>query len=101
MAFRKKWTCSRLKIIAAMIAVLALWTTVALGGDGDLRFAAYYGDLADVKRLLAAGAMVNAKHKNGGTPLMAAALEGHREVMRCSSPGEPRSMPGPGTAKPP
>ena len=81
MAFRKGRTSGRMSITAAVIAVLALWTNVARGEGHDLGYAAYYGDLCEVERLLAAGANVNAKDRNGITALMAASLEGHREVV--------------------
>jgi ankyrin repeat protein len=79
MAFGNRTFC-RMRMIAAVIAVLALWVTVSRGEGCDLVSAAYYGDLSEVKRLLAAGANVNAKEKNGITALMAASLAGHREV---------------------
>jgi ankyrin repeat protein len=36
----------------------------------DLIWAAYYGDLSEVNRLLVTGARINAKDKNGITALM-------------------------------
>ena len=68
-------------MITAVIAALALWATLAQGENHDLIMAAYYGDLSEVKRLLAAGAKVNSKDKNDITALMAASLRGHREVV--------------------
>jgi ankyrin repeat protein len=99
MAFRKSRTFSRMKMITAVIAVLALWATVSKGEGHDLIIAAYYGDLPEVKRLLAAGAKVNSKDKNDITALMAASLRGHRKSWSCSSPEGPRSMEKPRTAK--
>jgi ankyrin repeat protein len=81
MVIRKSRTFRRMRMIAAVLVVLALRATVSQGGGGDLGYAAYYGDLSEVKRLLAAGAQVNAQDKNGITALMAAALEGHREIV--------------------
>ena len=81
MAFRKSGILNGMRMVTAVIAILALWATVSRGGGYDLVYAAYYGDLPEVKRLLAAGAEVNAQDKNGITPLMAASLAGHREVV--------------------
>jgi uncharacterized protein len=81
MAFRKSGILNGMRMVTAVIAILALWATVSKAGGYDLVYAAYYGDLSEVKRLLAAGAEVNAKDKNGITPLMAASLAGHREVV--------------------
>ena len=52
------------------------------GAEGDLRDAAYKGDLARVKSLIAAKTDVNAQHKAGGTALMWASVGGHVEVVR-------------------
>jgi ankyrin repeat protein len=82
MAFRKSWTFSWVRMIALAIAFLALWATVSQGEGSDLIYAAYYCDLSEAKRLLATGAEVNAKDKNGITALMAASLAGHREVVK-------------------
>jgi hypothetical protein len=82
MAFRKSWTFSWMRMIALVIAILALWAPISQGEDSDLIYAAYYGDLSMVKRLLATGAEVNAKDKNDITALMAASLAGHREIVK-------------------
>jgi ankyrin repeat protein len=81
MAVKKSRTTHGMRMAAALIAVLALWATVSHGKVGDLAYAAYYGEISQVKQLLAAGAQVNARDKNGVTPLMAASLEGHREIV--------------------
>jgi Ankyrin repeats (3 copies) len=82
MAFGKSWTFSWMRMIALVIAILALWAPISQGEDSDLIYAAYYGDLSTVKRLLATGAEVNAKDKDDITALMAASLAGHREVVK-------------------
>jgi ankyrin repeat protein len=81
MAFRNSRAFFKLRIIAVVIVVLAIRVAASQGAGGDLGYAAYYGDLSDVKRLLAAGAQVDAREKNGITALMAACLEGHREIV--------------------
>ena len=48
----------------------------------DLHFAAQRGDAEEVRRLVAAGANVNAQDKNGNTPLKYASAEPHPEVLR-------------------
>jgi ankyrin repeat protein len=82
MALRKSWIFSWMRTMALVMAFLALWAPVSQGGDSDLIYAAYYGDLSTVKSLLATGAKVNAKDKNCLTALMAASLAGHREVVK-------------------
>ncbi|XP_048251507.1 ankyrin repeat domain-containing protein 49-like [Haliotis rufescens] len=50
--------------------------------DRDLRDASTWGNVAAVKRILAAGrADVNSKDLNGWTPVLLAARKGHREVV--------------------
>ena len=66
-------------------------TSLALGGA--LHLAAQEGHTETVKALLAAGAEVNAKAKDGRTALHVAAGEGHIEIMtagrsRCSWPNQ-------------
>ncbi len=48
--------------------------------DISIHKAAYQGNIEVVKQHIADGADVNAKGKNGYTPLFGAALEGHKEV---------------------
>ena len=50
------------------------------GGKGDIFRAAESGDLARVRALISSGTNVNAKDKDGWTPLMFAAVAGHRKV---------------------
>jgi hypothetical protein len=67
--------------VAWLMAVVALWATVAFAGvNEDLMQAAERGDLPKVKRLLAKGAKVNAKSNPGDTALMFATEAGHREL---------------------
>jgi ankyrin repeat protein len=53
-------------------------------GDGTtpLHWAVYNGDLPEVKRLIAAGADVNAQNDYGATPLSEAAITGNVAVIR-------------------
>ncbi len=68
--------------VAWLMAVVALWATVAVAGvNEDLRAAAKKGDLPKVKSLLAKGAEVNAKDKDALTALMFASMNGHREIV--------------------
>jgi ankyrin repeat protein len=48
----------------------------------DLHFAAQAGDVAEVKRLVEAGADVNVLDENGNTPLKYASAEPHPQVLR-------------------
>ena len=80
MAFRKSGILNGMSMVTAVIAILALWATVSKAGGYDLVYAAYYGDLPEVKRLLAAGAEVNAQDKSGKTALMFATRMNHPEV---------------------
>lgn len=49
-------------------------------GDTPLHAAARHGTLGNVRRLLAAGASVNATNQDGITPLLAAASQGREDV---------------------
>ena len=50
------------------------------GKHGTIHSAAYGGDIEAVKKFLAAGTDVNAKHYSGRTPLHWAADKGHKEI---------------------
>ena len=70
-------------LILGPLVVLAcvLASTRANAQGDDLINAAENGDLSRVKALLAKGTEVNARNKNGATPLMMAAYNGHRDVV--------------------
>ena len=71
------------RMLVSAVAVMALCVTVAVAGvNEDLIAAAFNGDLPEVQRLLAKGAEVNAKDKEGKTALMMASWNGHVEVVR-------------------
>lgn len=53
-----------------------------LHGNTDLMLASTRGDTPEVKRLLAAGATVNAKNRQGSTALMGAAAGGFDDVLQ-------------------
>ena len=71
-----------------MILVLLLALLIPLTGytddlNEDMIKAAFKGDIATVKALLAKGAEINAKLKDSGwTALMLAASEGHTEIVK-------------------
>ena len=70
-------------VLALSVAVLALLAAAASAGmNEDLKRAAERGNLPEVKRLLAAGAEVNAKDLEGQTALIWASKQGHLEVVR-------------------
>ena len=78
---------SRFKYSPLLVAVLVLILTPAIptqaaSGDEALLAAAVKGDAAKVKSLLAQGADVNHKDKEGFTALIRAALSGHVEVVK-------------------
>jgi ankyrin repeat protein len=81
LSLRKSRTFGTVRMIAAVTAVSPC-TPVNLNHgmvNMDL-YAALYGDLPEVKRLLTAGAEVNAKDMHGATALMYASRGGHRKV---------------------
>jgi ankyrin repeat protein len=73
---------------AALFAAGAMATTIAAdtaaGADGStpLQRAAFHGDAAEVKRLLAAGADVKQANAYGVTPLALAAETGNTDIIR-------------------
>jgi ankyrin repeat protein len=81
MAARRGSTFFLLGLLAVALMALAVREAASRGENGDLAYAAYYGELSSVKQLIAAGAPVNPRDKNGMTPLMAACLEGHKEIV--------------------
>ncbi|MFN0105682.1 MAG: ankyrin repeat domain-containing protein [Bryobacteraceae bacterium] len=65
----------------SLIIVLLSMSLVATAGPGeDLLIAARRGQLAEVKKLLEAGAPLESKTEYGGTPLYMAVFNGHTEV---------------------
>jgi hypothetical protein len=64
------------RLLSAMIVLLALGLPAsAQDADAKLMEAARSRDTAEVRKLLKQGANVNARNKNGRTPLMEAASE--------------------------
>ena len=67
-------------------ALLVVWVCVSLlllSGTSSakaLHNAAYAGNLAEVKRLIEKGKNVNARDKEGKTPLSLAVEKGHKEI---------------------
>jgi Ankyrin repeats (many copies) len=81
-------------LMALLMAIVSLWATMAIAGlNEDLFAAAVCGDLPKVERLIAAGADVNAKDKNGRTALMLASQRGHKEVAEFVAAQEPEKLP--------
>lgn len=76
----RKWgtVWHRRGIIAFMS--LALLVSLLLTSGDLMVWASRKGDAGAVKMLIKAGAVVNAKGMDGYTPLMAASIEGHKEV---------------------
>ena len=66
-------------LLVAVVFILATGYAVA---QTPLMEAALRGDTEKVKALLAQGADVNAKTRFGGTALMYAARNGHKEIVR-------------------
>ena len=63
-----------------LIIVLMSMALCAASLDEDLQAAARRGQLAEVKRLLEAGAPLEGKNQYGATPLYMAVFNGHTEV---------------------
>ena len=64
------------------IALAVGWAAAVAGPAEDLINTASRGEAAAVQALLAKGADVNAKGRNGVTALMAASENGHRDVVQ-------------------
>jgi len=71
-------------VLFVMMTVVVLgWAVPAMADRAeDLIRAAMAGDLATVQAIIAEGARVNAKSKDGWTALMAASANGHRAVVQ-------------------
>jgi len=79
----KKKTMQRTQFIfLACCLLLDSLSAPSLAADVDLFHAIQSGDLARVEALIAAGADVNARSKNDGTPLMLASIMNYPEVVR-------------------
>lgn len=84
MDLRTTWVAiGKAGVMALLMAVLALWATVAIAGvNEDLIMAIEFGgDLPKVKRALANGADVNFKLR-GITPLMRASTWAHKDIVQ-------------------
>ena len=64
------------------VAILICWSAFAVDRGPDLLAAARKGQGKQVAALLEKGASIEAKDKNGRTPLMLAARSGHAEVVK-------------------
>ena len=84
MVVTKSWPgVCKSKMMAFLMAVVVLCASVAIAGVNEaLLLAAGRGDLAEVKRVIAGGAEINAKDHDGDTALMIASWKGHMEVVR-------------------
>ena len=84
MVFRVNWAIAgRASMMVVLMAVLALSATIGIAGvNEDLINAAWRNDLSEVKRLLAAGAEVNAESKDGDTALIIASENGNIEMVK-------------------
>ncbi|MBN2319835.1 MAG: ankyrin repeat domain-containing protein, partial [Acidobacteria bacterium] len=67
-----------------MIIAAGLGSSISIAGEqvDPVTESALSGDIALVRRLLEAGADVNAASKSGMTPLHAASLKGHTEIVK-------------------
>jgi hypothetical protein len=72
-----------LRLIARplVLGLLAVFIWIADASAAPLHDAAKAGDVAEVRRLLQAGANVEAGNKDGETPLHRAARGGHAEIV--------------------
>ena len=71
-------------------------------GDTALDYASLEGQREIVELLLAKGAEVNSRSRDGGTALMSASFNGHAEVAKgCFLPKGPKLMPRIRAARPP
>ena len=72
-----------ISILILVLALMVITGNSATGTDtGVFLKSVKSGDYAEVKRLIAEGADVNAENKKGSTALMWASGEGHPEVVR-------------------
>jgi len=82
-----------LRILAIAAALAAGLAPMAIASDGDagsrLLRAAGSGDLVEVRRLLAAGAPIEAHDGQGRTPLLLAGARGRTEIIRMMLPKNP------------
>ena len=68
--------------LAVLLTFLMILSIKASANAGQLQDAADYGNVAMVRQLLDQGANINARDKHGDTALMAAAFEGHADVVK-------------------
>ncbi len=75
---------SAVLLVAALFAASAYATAQDVGPDGstELQRAAFHSDVAEVKRLLAAGADVKQPNAYGVTPLALAAETGNADIIK-------------------
>ena len=73
---------TRLLLFSLSFRLLISQTTYAEDINKKLMDASFNGDTIQVKTLLANGADVNARNKKGGTALMAAAQQGHTQIVQ-------------------
>ena len=71
----------RRTIILALVLVFSLSYTLFATRDTDLIEATKVGHIEKVRLLLAKGAKVNVKSKDGVTALMEASFVGHKDIL--------------------
>ena len=71
----------RRTIILALVLVFSLSYTLFATSDTDLIEATKVGHIENVRLLLAKGAKVNVKSKDGVTALMEASFVGHKDIL--------------------